>query len=244
MKFLIGCLLLPCALVASAADLRMLADVHPPLQFVDHQQLAGYGVEVVEELARRAGDTPHVEQVPLLRALREAAAQADTAAFTVLRTEEREARYQWVGPLLDAEVALYSMAPRPAPLQNLAQAAGAGRIVLPRKWVPYAYLRQLGLDNVYGVESPEQMMQLLRVGRADFVVADTLTIATLAREAGIDPAQLHYQLPVMHQGAYIAFSPATDPQRVARWQAALESMRGDDSLRALKARWQLTRETR
>lgn len=244
MKSLLGCLPFLCAVAAHAADLRMLADVHPPLQFNEGGELHGFGVDVVRELARRAGDTPHFEQLPLTRALREAGAHPDTGALTVLRTAEREWRYQWVGPLLETETALYSEHPERPPVTSLAQAAQAGSIVLPRKWQVYGYLRQRGLQNLYGVDTPEQMMQLLHRGRAELVVADTLTIATLAREAGIEPARLHYQMPLLRQGAYIVFSPCTDPQRVARWQAALEQLRREGGLQRLRERWQLVREIR
>jgi polar amino acid transport system substrate-binding protein len=81
------------------------------------------------------------------------------------------------------------------------------------------------------------MMRLARLGRADYVVADTLSIATLAREEGVPPSQLHYQIPLMRQGSYIAFSLQTDAHQVARWQQALDQMRQDGSLEQLKQRW-------
>ncbi|MNN60406.1 Bacterial extracellular solute-binding protein, family 3 [compost metagenome] len=80
-------------------------------------------------------------------------------------------------------------------------------------------------------------MRLARLGRADYVVADTLSVAALAREEGLPPGQLHYQIPLMQQGSYIAFSRQTDAREVARWQLALDQMRQDGSLERLKQRW-------
>jgi polar amino acid transport system substrate-binding protein len=236
MKRIAGCLLSFLTFTAVAADLNLLTDNHPPLHFQQGNQLVGFGVDVVQALAERTGDQVHLQQVPLLRALRVATTEPATGVFTVLRTAERNGLYQWVGPLMDVETALYSANTQP-PVRSLQDASTQGRIAVPRKWLAYDYLRKQGLNNLYGVETPEQMMRLARLGRIEFVVADTLSIATLAREEGLAPSQLHYQMPLMKQGTYIAFSPQTDARQVARWQQALDEMKRDGRLEQLKQRW-------
>jgi polar amino acid transport system substrate-binding protein len=236
MKRIAGCLLSFLTFTAVAADLNLLTDNHPPLHFQQGNQLVGFGVDVVQALAERTGDQVHLQQVPLLRALRVATTEPATGVFTVLRTAERDGLYQWVGPLMDVETALYS-ANTQQPVRSLQDASTQGRIAVPRRWLAYDYLRKQGLNNLYGVETPEQMMRLARLGRIEFVVADTLSIATLAREEGLAPSQLHYQMPLMKQGTYIAFSPQTDARQVARWQQALDEMDRDGRLEQLKQRW-------
>ncbi|WP_283188225.1 transporter substrate-binding domain-containing protein [Pseudomonas sp. PMCC200344] len=236
MKRIAGCLLSFLTFTAVAADLNLLTDNHPPLHFQQGNQLVGFGVDMVQALAERTGDQVHLQQVPLLRALHVATTEPATGVFTVLRTAEREGLYQWVGPLMDVETALYS-ANTQQPVRSLQDASTQGRIAVPRKWLAYDYLRKQGLNNLYGVETPEQMMRLARLGRIEFVVADTLSIATLAREEGLAPSLLHYQMPLMKQGTYIAFSPQTDARQVARWQQALDEMNRDGRLEQLKQRW-------
>lgn len=236
MKRIAGCLLSFLTFTAVAADLNLLTDNHPPLHFQQGNQLVGFGVDVVQALAERTGDQVYMQQVPLLRALHVATTEPATGVFTVLRTAERESQYQWVGPLTDVETALYS-ANTQQPVHSLQDASTQGSIAVPRKWLAYDYLRKQGLNNLYGVETPEQMMRLARLGRIEFVVADTLSIATLAREEGLAPSQLHYQMPLMKQGTYIAFSPQTDARQVARWQQALDEMNRDGRLEQLKQRW-------
>ena len=237
MKRFAVCLLYFLTFNACAADLNLLTDNHPPLHFQQGGELVGFGVDVVQALAQRTGDRIHLQQLPFLRALHIAASEPDTAVFTVLRTAERDDLYQWVGPLLDVETALYSADSSRQPVRSLLEAGSHGAIAVPRKWLAYNYLQKQGLDNLYGVETPEQMMRLARLGRADYVVADTLSVAALAREEGLPPGQLHYQIPLMQQGSYIAFSRQTDAREVARWQLALDQMRQDGSLERLKQRW-------
>jgi polar amino acid transport system substrate-binding protein len=237
MKRIFGCLLTLLAFNSFAAELRMLTDNHPPLHFQQGSELVGFGVDVVRALAQQTGDTVQLQQVPLLRALHLASTEADTAVFTVLRSPECDERYQWVGPLLEVETALYAASNTQLPVRSLQQAESQGRIVVPRKWLAYDYLQMQGFNNLYGVETPEKMMRLLRLGRADFVVSDTVSYASLAREEGLSPSQLHYQMPLMKQGTYIAFSPRTDVAQVARWQQALDEMSKDGRLEQIRERW-------
>ncbi|MDI3398880.1 transporter substrate-binding domain-containing protein [Pseudomonas sp. V88_4] len=237
MKRFAACLLSMLALTATAADLQLLTDNHPPLHFMQGNQLAGFGVDVVHALATQTGDRIQLQQVPLLRALRIASDTPDTGVFTVLRTDERDDRYQWVGPLIEVETALYARDNLQPPVHSLREADHLGRITVPRKWLVYSYLQGQDLNNLYGVETPEQMMRLFSLGRTDFVVSDTWSKAALAREQGMEPGRLQYQIPLMKQNTYIAFSPQTDPKQVARWQQALDTLRADGRLEQLRQRW-------
>lgn len=239
MKWMLQALLPLLSLTAHAGELRMLTDNHPPLHFQQGERMTGFGVDVVEALAQRSGDTVQVQLRPMLRALRDAASDDDTAVFTILRTAERESRYQWVGPLMRTETALYTRNGDSPPVTDLHQTRG--QIAVPRKWLVYSYLKQQGLDNLWGVDSPEIMMRLLQVGRVQYVVADTMSVSTFAAEEGLAFDQLRYQMPLMHQDAYIAFSPKVDAAQVARWQRALDGMKRDGSLRQLMQRWHIDR---
>lgn len=244
MKRFAVCLLSFLTFTAVAADLNMLTDNHPPLHFQQGNALVGFGVDVVQALADTAGDQVHFQQVPLLRALHLANTEPATGVFTVLRTAERDSQYQWVGPLMDVETALFSTDSSRQPVRSVLEAGRQGRIAVPRKWLVYSYLQNQNVTNLYGVETPEQMMRLAKLGRTEFVVADTLSVATLARGEGLSPEQLHYQMPLMKQATYIAFSPRTDARQVARWQQALDEMSRDGRLEQLKQRWLVDRAPR
>ena len=148
MKRFAACLLSMLALTATAADLQLLTDNHPPLHFMQGNQLAGFGVDVVQALATQTGDRIHLQQVPLLRALRMASDTPDTGVFTVLRTDERDDRYQWVGPLIEVETALYARDNLQPPVHSLREADHLGRITVPRKWLVYSYLQGQDLNNL------------------------------------------------------------------------------------------------
>ena len=82
------------------AELRLLTEQAPPTSFLRDGQPEGYAVEVVRELIRRTGNQARIELMPWTRAYFLAKSEADTGLFSVVRTTEREALFQWVGPIL------------------------------------------------------------------------------------------------------------------------------------------------
>ena len=155
MKRIAVCLLSFLTFTAVAADLNLLTDNHPPLHFQQVVKLVGFGVDVVQALAERTGDQVHCNKCPLLRALRVAITEPATGVFTVLRTAEREGQYQWVGPLMDVEIALYSAGDIQQPVRSC-RTSETGPYCLPRTWLAYSYLQKQGLNNLYGVETPNK----------------------------------------------------------------------------------------
>lgn len=127
-----------------------------------------------------------------------------------------------------SETALYTRSSQALRISDLSQARDP--IAVPRKWLVYSHLKPQGLDNLRGVDSLEIMMRLLQIGRVHYVVADTMSVSTFASNVGLPFEQLRYQMPLMHQDAYIAFSPKVDAAHVACWQRALEAMKNDGSL--------------
>ncbi len=219
-------------LPSRAAPLRLLTEDAPPMSFLREGRVEGMSVEVVRELARRLGDEIKIELVPWTRAYLLAQQQADTAVFSTVRTPEREALFRWVGPLVRGQTRFYSLKS-----SNLQEVTRAGWIAVPREWYTYQTLKAHGLNNVYGTSGSRQMINLLKHGRASLIATEDITLAQELAAGGLalDQVQAHYSF--MSSDYYIAFSAQTDPRRVQHWQAMLEAMRADGSLKRIVQRW-------
>lgn len=66
---------------------------------------------------------------------------------------------------------------------------------------------------------------------------DDVTLAISRAAERVDAGALVEALPLDDAVQYIAFSRGTDPGLVARWQAALDAMKGDGSYLAIYHRW-------
>ncbi|WP_068824805.1 substrate-binding periplasmic protein [Pseudomonas sp. BMS12] len=234
----LGCLFALCLVgVCRGETLQLYTEEYPPLNFAREGRPTGMAVDLVRELLERTGDGARISLVPWARAYREAQGEAGSGVFVTMRTTERESLFKWVGPVAVVITSFYALKDSGIAIESLEQAATLESIAVPRQWYSYQELRSRGLDNLYVVSGPRQMMDMLRHRRVPVVVADNVTLANLLALGGLRPEDVEPLHGFLRSEAYIAFSPATDDRVIAKWQQALDSMKVDGSFALIYRRW-------
>ncbi|WP_244158242.1 substrate-binding periplasmic protein [Phytopseudomonas flavescens] len=228
-------LLLVCARVD--AELRILTEPGPPTAFMQDGKLRGFGVDVVQQLIARTGSRAQIEMMPWTRAYTIAQREPDVALFAMVRTPEREKRFQWVGPILHGKARFYSLKARDLQVDSLEDVAASGPLAVPKQWYSYEVLKGRGLDNLYGVPTPETMVTIFAHGRVNLILLEDILLRDMLAPAGLAPADVQPQMVFMESSYYIAFSLDTDPAVVAAWRQALAEMRRDGSFSAVFRQW-------
>lgn len=227
-----------CGLIGPVhAELQLLTEEAPPTSYSQNGELHGLAVEVVRQLIERTGDAAHIELLPWTRAYHLAQQQADTAIFSTVRTPEREAKFQWVGPLLIGTTSFYSLKSRNLRFDSLQQAAESGPLAVPKQWYTYETLTAQGFKNLYGVTSSKSMVTMLKHGRVQLIATEDLTLDAELARGGLRADQVQAHLPFMRSAYYIAFSRQTDAAVVQRWRRALDAMHQDGSFAEIFRRW-------
>jgi polar amino acid transport system substrate-binding protein len=95
-------LLLLSLISGSALGLTLTTEDYPPFNIVDAktQMVSGISAEKISELMKRAKQTYTITAFPWVRAYQMGQREKDTCVFSTTRTPEREALFQWVGPLV------------------------------------------------------------------------------------------------------------------------------------------------
>jgi polar amino acid transport system substrate-binding protein len=221
----------------AAAELRLYTEDYRPFSYLDNGKPSGLAVAVVEELIRRTAEPAHIELVPWTRGYHQVRNQPDTALFSTVRTARREADFQWVGPIARGYTRFYTLKDAGLRVTSLDDVRRLGTLAIPKQWYSYEFLAELGLENLYGVPTPQDMLRMFRHGRVKLLLANNLTLDGMLAEQGMNAGQLQEQFDLMPNDSYIAFSLKTDPALVVRWQQALEQMRRDGSLERLYRQW-------
>ena len=228
----------------TAAELRLYTEDYRPFSYLENGKPSGMAVAVVEELIRRTGERARIELVPWTRGYHQVRHQADTALFSTVRTAQREAEFQWVGPIAQGYTRFYTYKDAGLRVTSLDDVRHLGTLAVPKQWYSYELLREQALDNLYGVPTPQDMLRMFRHGRVKLLLANTLTLDGMLAEQGMNAGQLQEQFDLMTNGSYIAFSLQTDAERVAQWQQALQQMRQDGSLERIYRHWLPTADER
>lgn len=222
---------------AAAEPLRLYTEEYPPINFSAAGEPAGLATEVVRELARRSGQPVRIEVVPWARAYQEAQARPNSGVFVTMRTAEREALFQWVGPITVNTTSFYGLRSANLRIGSLEDARRHGAIAVPRQWYSHQVLLAAGFTNLHPVPGPEQMVSMFKRGRVKLMVADNLSLPALLEQGRVPAEQVALLFTFMRSYSYIAFSPQTDDALIARWQAELDGMKADGSFAAIYQKW-------
>ncbi|UCJ17222.1 transporter substrate-binding domain-containing protein [Pseudomonas sp. MM211] len=221
----------------AAAGLRILTEPGPPTAFMKDGELQGFGVDVVRELITRTGSQAQIEMMPWTRAYTIAQREPGVALFAMMRTPDREKRFQWAGPILHGKVRFYSLKSSGLKVDSLQDVAASGPLAVPKQWYSYEVLKDQGLQNLYGVPTPETMVTMFRHGRVSLIMLEDILLRDMLAPAGLTPADVEPQMVFMESSYYIAFSLDTDQAVVAAWQSELAEMRRDGSFSAIFRQW-------
>ena len=230
-------LLLLFAPVLQAADVLLLSEENPPLNFTRAGQPSGFSVELVRLLAAQAGDRAEIRMEPWTRGYSRAQREAGVGLFSTARTPERESLFQWVGPLMQARTCFYSRRVDNLRVDSLEDARRLRRLALPRQWYSTDYLLAQGFDNLFTVASQDKMMHMFALGRGDLIVASDIAVPQLLGLHNLRMEDVQQQHCFMEHESYLAFSPQTDAALVARWQQALHTLYRDGRFQHNYRRW-------
>ncbi|GGA69846.1 hypothetical protein GCM10011369_09390 [Neiella marina] len=216
---LVVCLLLVALPVA--ATIKLLIYDYPPLIAIKGQaQPSGHAIELIKPLFLQAGVPYQFVEQPLRRAIYQAAQKQNYCTFPVIRTQQREASFRWIGPISINRYGLYGHPELHHKLVTLNDAksykigAYAGSAVAE-------YLSQNGF-SIDQTNSIEQGLQMLKHSRIDFWVADTQSIRQASKTANM--AKLSPSLSFYTSMSFMACNLETTDSDLLALEAELKKM--------------------
>lgn len=213
----------------------------PPLNYLDDSGAQGFSVELLRLMAAQAGVRLALQVLPWQRAMQVAEAQPDSILFSLTRTPEREAQYQWVGPIAQRRILIYRLASRTDLTMAQFSEIGTARIGVVRDSAADRQLQAVGLrpgvQLEQGLDDATNVRKLL-AGRMEYVA-----LLDWAAAWNLRLLQLPYGTltAVMEQDSarsyYYGLRLDTDPALVKRLQQALDVIRRDGRYERLRQRY-------
>ncbi|MGB1026700.1 MAG: substrate-binding periplasmic protein [Rhodospirillaceae bacterium] len=220
---------------AQAADPLILnTEEYPPLNYTDPEtgDFVGLATELVHAMMDRAGIAYEVRNLPWKRAYGQALNQEDTCVFSTARTPEREALFQWIGPLATSEWAVFALADSAievADVEGLKDHRVGGYAGDAKSL--YLVDKGIAMDLVY--EDPVNIRKLQQ-GRIDLWAASSLQAPMVVEtfDVEIRKVMVFHEIPVA-----MACNKAVDPALVETLRAALADLQADGTVAEVTARY-------
>lgn len=220
-----------------AAELKILTEESPPLNFIRDGEVTGLATEVVSEIARRTGTRGGIRLVAWQAGYQALLEQPGVALFSTVMTAERKPLFQWVGPLAVLDTNLYARKGWGVRIANLDDARKAASIATVARYYSEQVLGQEGFTNTRSYPDREATVRALLDGEVQLLASSNLGMPAALEKAGGSMDDIENVFTLSTDLFYVAFSKQTSPRLVARWQRALDDMKRDGSFARIYARW-------
>ena len=225
----------PAAPVLADAGFRIITENNPPFNYPGGDGKAtGASTDVVNGILSRLNQTGAIEILPWSEGYSLAQAGPRVALYSTGRTADRENLFRWVGPIGSFDYVFYARNGTTLSVNSLEAAKKAGSIAVVQDDARYQFLQQNNFTHLVTCDNDTGCLRDLMAGTADMWLGSSATSASVARDAGIDPAGFTALYEVRSVPLYIAFSPDTPDSDIARWQHALDSMKQDGTFAAIE----------
>jgi len=172
-----------------------------------------------------------IEIAPWARIIQYLDSRPNILAYTLVRTEEREEQFHWIGLVNNIESYLYGLSERAAELPRTIEAARAYQVGSIRGDAYDNLLTSLEFSNIVHINNGAPWLTLLERGRLDLVPFGEQALSEYLEQQQIHEERLVplVRLEALSTGLYFAASKQTDPELIAQLRDAYRAMvlRGD-----------------
>ncbi|WP_404340748.1 substrate-binding periplasmic protein [Pseudoalteromonas mariniglutinosa] len=230
--------------VSADNTLTIIAEDLPPYHFRnDHGHADGALVEITKALLKEAKLTAHFEIMPMARAFHDLELYANTLMMSLLKTSVREQQFQWVTPMYVADAYLVSLKTSAYHINSLNDAK-AYRVATIRGYSSEQYLKQAGFsedNNLVLVSHYQQLWQMLKKGRIDFVLTNTLTLNNELKRSELEPKAVKKTVHLDDFPAilYLTANKQLNQHTVTMLKHAMAQIKQNGQYQAILTAWQL-----
>ena len=212
-----------------------------PYQFLKDDTLQGISVDLLVDLLKRVGSIQgraDIEIVPWARGYRFAQKEENAILFLTSRTPQRETLFKWVGPVIQNRWELIAKKSRHLKfdLQDDLLNHTYGTVIDD---VGEQFLVDLGIqrERLERTSAYTNCIKMLRAGRVDMVAMSWETFSLFAGREAIDTSDYESVFTLASSDLYYAFHKNAPQWIVAKFQEALDALKAEGKLDALKEKY-------
>jgi polar amino acid transport system substrate-binding protein len=225
-----------------SAELTILTENLPPLNYLKDGVLVGPSVEIVKEIQRRVGSHEQIKVYPWARAYKMALEDENVVLFGTTYTKERHDKFKWVGPLATKRDILVAKKGSGIKINSLEDAKKVKRIGTLRDDTRESLLKSVGFTNLEPVSDEQKNAKKLVLGRIELWAYKKPGLKTVCELAGVDYNEIEEVYHLRKIDLMIAFSKKTSDSIVQNWRNAFNEMLADGTIMQIRKKWNLKLE--
>ncbi len=216
----------------NAQEIRIYTEDSPPFQFIDDSgYIAGITTEVIQETLSQIGISPQIIIVPWARGISILDNNPNTLLYSVMRTPDRENKYEWIGSIIPFKIYLWKLKSRTDVIINTLDDAKQYSLGMVNKNVEHNYLIGKGFSKFDLVNNSILNIKKLFVKRVDIVPYNSLILnfhlGNDKRLTGynISSFQRLIELKEISKEAYLIMNKNSDPKLIEKFKNGLQQIK-------------------
>ncbi len=222
---------------AFSAELTILTENLPPLNYLKDGSLVGPSVEIVKEIQKRVGSHAAIKVYPWARAYKMALEEENVVLFGTTHTKARDGIFKWVGPLARKRDILVAKKGSGIKISTLDDAKKVKRIGTLREDTRERFLKSHGFSNLESVSDEQKNAKKLALGRIDLWAYKKPGLKTVCELAGVAYNEVVEVYSLREIDVSIAFSKKTSDAIVEKWKNAFQEMSSDGTIDNIRNKW-------
>ncbi|GGD65276.1 substrate-binding periplasmic protein [Lacimicrobium alkaliphilum] len=224
--------------IAEPVSLTIYTEHYPPYSYEHNGQLTGINLQLVRRLCEQARIDCKFELYPWLRAFDNALKDPRGGLVSTSRTQEREKRFKWVGPLIFDESYLYRLGSRSEVEPTNLDQAKQYIVAIPRGDVYEQYFLKHGFSyekNLVAFSNKPDAFEMLIKGKVDLIMGSQVVIPYWLSHIDQPDLAVHPVLAVPDVGGnHLALNPGISDRVRDKLQHQLDILRSNGELEKLK----------
>jgi polar amino acid transport system substrate-binding protein len=219
-----------------AQEIRVVTEVWEPYNFEKNGRVRGISTEIVESSLKRAGiriSGGKIEIYPWIRSYQAALNSENVLIYTILRTQERENLFKWVGPIIPSErFYFYKIRTRKDISVGSLDQAKKYQIGALRGSVHEDFLKKNKFPEGVIQTVGEQDLNLIKLlkGRIDFIIDTDSSLKIRTRQMNLPFSEFEKSLFLFENDYYMAFSKNTPSNTVQKIRTAFSQLKNEGQI--------------
>lgn len=215
----------------SLSDLHIMTEQYPPLNYERHGKLRGISVDILEEIFIELGLERRRDSIniyPWPRAYNMIQHNSMEMLFSMVRTDEREMMFKWVGPITSSEIVLFAKKSRNIVINDQGDLVKYSKIGVVKSDIGELLLKSkmnVSGDQLYFVKNSEAGINMLTAGRIDMFAYERIVGLWNVREIGLNPDDYEVVYILSANDYYYAFSKDIPDSIIKKIQEAFDRLK-------------------
>lgn len=224
----------------SINDLKLYTEQYPPFNFEENGELKGITVDLITKMLETAGSELGKSDIQLLawaRAYNLTLENENTCLFATTRTEDRENKFKWVGPIAPTKISVLALKERKISINSAADLKQYDIGVI-RDDVGQQLLEKLDMKkNIQKVADNKLNMRKITNNRIDLWAYEENVAKWQLKSAGYDPNNFETVYTLKKAQLYFALNKNTNEKIVNKLQNSLDTLKENGTYQKILDRY-------